>query len=191
MWAFLDESGDGGLRIGQGSSSRFIVGLVTFDDAGTLQKCDDRISRLRAELGLPAGFEFHFRQDSHRVRIAFLRALSGYPWSYHVFAVEKDAVLLGDYGFNEKEALYKLACLRLLENAKPYLLDATITIESNGERGFRRELETYLRKANPAGRRTGEPAEAQNAGQLGKQLTPAGRLRSRRSQPDTKGRRTT
>ena len=146
MWAFIDESGDPGRKIAQGSSTHFVVGVVTFDDADDLRECDERIASLRAELSLRTDFEFHFRQNSHAIRLAFLHAVNRYPWFYHVFGLNKDPAKLHGPGFDEKETLYKFACRRLLEEAKPYLLNATVTIDGSGDRRFRQELQTYLRK---------------------------------------------
>ena len=74
MLAFIDESGDPGLKLDSGSSSLFIVVLLAFDDHDEAQITDERIDSLRRELGLSDRLEFHFnklhsrKKDSHLYR---------------------------------------------------------------------------------------------------------------------------
>ena len=56
----VDESGDSGLKIGEGSTSHFVVVLVVFEDNDDDEAADLRISLLRRELSLHSKYEFHF-----------------------------------------------------------------------------------------------------------------------------------
>ncbi len=146
MLAFVDESGDPGRKILNGSSLYFVVALVTFSDEGEALDCDHRIDLLRRELRLPPQYEFHFSSNSRKVRQLFLAAVTPYSFFYHVFALNKDPDKLYGPGFDFKESLYKFAAGLTFENAKPYLLDAKVIIDGSGERGFREELSRYLRR---------------------------------------------
>jgi hypothetical protein len=146
MLAFVDESGDGGRRVTKGSSPFFVIAIVTFADAEDAVACDQRINLLRRELALPDEYEFHFRHNSHRVRMAFLNAVAPYQFFYHGFALNKDPDKLYGPGFDHKESLYKFACRLLFENARPFLSDATVVIDGSGDRKFRDELSRYLRQ---------------------------------------------
>ncbi len=81
MLVFIDESGDPGRKILNGSSTHFVIGLVTFGDNDDALETDRRIDSLREELGLPPGYEFHFSKNSKRIREAFLNAVSPFPFS--------------------------------------------------------------------------------------------------------------
>ena len=146
MLVFVDESGDPGRKLGQGSSTYFTVALVTFEDNSVAAACDERISLLRLELSLPKDHEFHFYANSSKVRQAFLTAVSPYDFFYHAFSLNKDPAKLYGPGFNFKGPLYKNVCGMVFENAKPYLDDATVVIDKSGEREFRNELAAYLRR---------------------------------------------
>ena len=151
--AFVDESGDAGRKLDKGSSRFLTVAVVTFEDPGEALACDRRIERLRQDLNLPAGFEFHFRDNSHRVRLAFLEAVAPFDFFYHAFALNKDPEKLYGPGFQYPDSLYKYACRLVFENAKPYLHDATVVIDESGERRFREELQRYLRRRIREGER--------------------------------------
>jgi Protein of unknown function (DUF3800) len=48
-------------------------------------------------------------------------------------------------GFQFKSPFYKYACKLLFESAKPYLQQASVTIDGCGDRVFRKQLQTYLK----------------------------------------------
>ena len=145
MLAFVDESGDAGRKILNGSSKFFVVAIVTFEENEDALNCDQRIELLRKELGLSQQYEFHFSKNSKKIRQAFLTAITPYPFFYHVFALNKDPMKLWGPGFDHKESLYIYAVRLTFENAKPYLDNATVVIDRSGDAKFRDELATYLR----------------------------------------------
>ncbi len=58
MLAFVDELGDPGRKIPNGSSTHFVVALVTFNDNEDALACDRRIDLLRQDwLPARAGLE--------------------------------------------------------------------------------------------------------------------------------------
>ena len=157
MLVFVDESGDSGLEITQGSSRFFTIGLVVFEDHEEAIACDQRIRLLKRELGWTEGSEFHFRRNSNRVREAFLKAVAPYNFFYYGFVINKDPRKLFGDGFKNKSSFYKFACGLLFENAKERLESATVVIDESGNLEFKRQLATYLRrKMNDARYRVGK-----------------------------------
>ncbi len=146
MLVFIDESGDAGLKLDQGSSDYFVVSLVVFEDHEEAEACDKRINLLRREIGWDARSEFHFRRNSDRVREAFLAAVQPYSFFYYGIAINKDPARLYGEGFKNKESFYKYACRLVFENAKDKLDDATIVIDRSGSNEFRNQLAKYLRR---------------------------------------------
>lgn len=144
MLAFVDESGDAGLKIGKGSTAHFIVALVLFEENDEAQAVDQRISLLRRELRLSPNFEFHFNKCRSDIRIAFLKAIMPYNFFYFGIVINK-AKLYGE-GFQHKETFYKYISSLVFENAKPYLDDATVVFDGSGSKDFRSQLQTYLKR---------------------------------------------
>lgn len=68
MKIFIDESGDSGLKFAQGSSKFFTIAMVVFNDHDEAIACESRIELLKKELGHAGNFEFHFIDNSFRVR---------------------------------------------------------------------------------------------------------------------------
>ena len=76
LLAFVDESGDTGRKILNRSSLYFVVAVVIFRDSDDAQACEHAIRRLRHSLNLSAQYEFHYAENSFRVKEAFLRTVS-------------------------------------------------------------------------------------------------------------------
>ena len=145
MLVFVDESGDPGRKILNRSSQYFVVALVIFDE-DEARTCNAQIDRLRAELYPGSGFEFHFSENSNRVREAFLSTVAQARFHYHVFALNKDPGVLYGPGFHRKDSLYKFTARLAFENALPELHQAKVILDKSGERRFQRELKQYLNR---------------------------------------------
>lgn len=93
------------------------------------------------------------------------------------FVLNKDK-LYGP-GFNYKDSFYKYTAKLLFENAKPYLREATVLIDRSGNREFRRQLQSYLRRqVNTKGREIirkvkTEPSHCNNLLQLADMISGA------------------
>lgn len=146
MLAFIDESGDSGLKTEIGSSRYFTVGLVVFEDLDEALACDQRIQLLKKELGWRASSEFHFKRNSDKIKRAFLKAVSPYNFFYYGIVINKDTKKLWGEGFRNKESFYKYACGLVFENAKEKLERAIVTIDESGNLDFKRQLAGYLRR---------------------------------------------
>ena len=143
MLLFIDESGDPGLKIEQGSSKFFIVSLVVFEEHDEAIACDQRIELLKRELGWGIKDEFHFKNNSNRIREVFLNAVSPYNFFYYGIVMNKN-YLWGE-GFKDKRSFYKYSCSLVFENAKEKLNNAIIVIDQSGNTDFRRQLQKYLK----------------------------------------------
>ena len=144
MLAFIDESGDPGLKIDKGSSKHFFITMVVFEDHEEALAADQRIALLRREMNRPEQLEFRFNKMHMVDRKLFLNAVRDENFFFYSIAINK-ANLTGP-GFSYKESFYKYACRLLFENAKPHLDDAIITIDGSGSREFRQQLSSYLRR---------------------------------------------
>lgn len=144
MLVYLDESGDPGLKIVQGSSRYFVVALAVFQDEDETRAIDQRLQLLRRELHLNPHFEFKFNKCSKELRLAFLSAAAPYDFFYYGIVIDK-AGLYGD-GFKVKESFYKYVTQLVFLNAREHLENALVHIDACGNRDFRRQINTYLKR---------------------------------------------
>lgn len=146
MLVFIDESGDTGRKIDQGSSRYFVVVLVLFEDHDEALTCDQRIGELRKELKIPEWKEFKFSKMRRDQRETFFKAVFPFSFFYFGIVINKDPRKLYGDGFGVKESFYKYACSLVFENAKPYLRSASVIIDGSGSREFKRQLQSYLKR---------------------------------------------
>jgi hypothetical protein len=145
MLIFIDESGDTGRKLNKGSSRYFLVSIVLFSENEEAENCDKRIALLRKELRKSDNFEFHFANNSHKIRLSFLEAIKPYRFIYFAVVIDKDPRKLWGPGFETKESFYKYACQMVMTNALPYFDTATVVIDQSGSPDFRNSLAKYLR----------------------------------------------
>ena len=103
MLVFGDEAGDSGLKLAQGSSKFFTVALVIFEEHDEAIACDQRIELLKKELGWSSESEFHFRNNSDRIRRIFLNAVAPYNFFYYGIVFNKDPSMLANDIFLDKK----------------------------------------------------------------------------------------
>jgi hypothetical protein len=146
MLVFLDESGNTGIKKSNGTSQFFVIGLVIFTSDDEAAKCDQRIDELRHELGKPYDFEFHFADNSNKVRRAFIEAVKAFDFHYIAVGINKYSDKLPAELARGSAALYNYLCGIALGSSMPYLDSATIVIDKSGSKAFQTNLRNYLRK---------------------------------------------
>lgn len=145
MLVFIDESGDTGLKIAQGSSQFFCVALVFFEDHDEAVACDQRIQLLKKELSWKEQSEFHFGRNSDKVRKLFLKTVAPYNFFYYGIVFNKNPGKLSNEVFKDRRSFYKYACGLVFENARSKLSEAIVVVDKSGNMEFRSELAKYLR----------------------------------------------
>ncbi len=146
MLAFIDESGDTGRKLLNNSSRYLVVAVIIFQNNSDAQACDDAIHQLRRELNLRAAYEFHYADNSPRVKEAFIRKVSVHRFTYHVCIINKAADSLTDASLEYGKELYKFAISKAIESAEPHLRNASVIIDESGGKRFGRELSAHLRQ---------------------------------------------
>lgn len=144
MLVFIDESGDSGFKFDRGSSEFFNVSLVIFNDMDEANACDNRIQRLKKELGKSNGWEFHFKENSNKIREQFIKTITPYNFFYYSFVLNK-RLLYSENLINNKDSFYKYVCGLVFENAKDKLDNAIVLIDESGNRDFKKSLSKYLK----------------------------------------------
>ena len=146
MIVLLDESGNFDTTPSRGASKYFAVGLTFFFDNPTAEACDARIDLLREELGYSHDFEFHFTENSHRVRLAFLEAVKSFDFQYIAVGINKFSEKLPSNLKHGNTELYKYICGIALTSSLPYLDSAKLIIDKSGSKAFQTSLRKYIRE---------------------------------------------
>ena len=145
MLVFVDDSGDAGFKLEKGSSRFFVIALVIFDDELEAEKTAVAIKELRRELRFPEDVEFKFFKSKHSVREKFLQALTPFQFRIRCLVVDKKLIHSPELR-NSKNSFYSYIIKMVLAHSDGSILDAKIKIDGSGDRVFRKNFFTYLRR---------------------------------------------
>ncbi|EKD99412.1 MAG: hypothetical protein ACD_22C00259G0005 [uncultured bacterium] len=145
MIIFIDESGDPGFTFARGSSETFVIACLIFEDELEIEKTAVAVKDLRRKLGLSDTVEFKFNKSSKQVRLAFLRTISRFSFTIRVLVVHKKLIKSKQLR-SSKNSFYSYFIKMVLKNNGGNILNAKVRIDGSGDRVFRRNFLTYLRK---------------------------------------------
>ena len=143
MLVLIDESGDPGFKMARGSSPYFVVAMVIFDDLGEAELTGKAIAVLRNKLRLKTEFKFFKSHDD--VKDAFFECVCARRFSVRAIVVDKSAIYSENLR-DRKDLFYNYFVKMLLRHDRGALQKARIKIDGSGDRSFRNELNTYLRR---------------------------------------------
>jgi hypothetical protein len=144
MLVLIDESGDAGFKLERGSTGVFVVALCAFTSSEAARETEAAIAGVAARLRI-AG-EFKFNKTRHELRDAFFRAVLPTQFLVRAIVVEKRKIH-SPYLRAEKEKFYSFFVRQMLSFDDGLLESARVIIDGSGDREFKRELNTYLRRA--------------------------------------------
>jgi hypothetical protein len=145
MLVFIDDSGDPGFKIEKGSSTHFVIAMVCFDDELEAEKTAVAIKELRRKLRIKDHEEFKFFKSCRDHRIDFLKTVNKFDFRVKCLIVDKEKIYSPELKSN-KNSFYAYFIKEALKNNNKTILEAKIRIDGSGNRIFRNNFVTYLRK---------------------------------------------
>jgi hypothetical protein len=145
MLIFIDDSGDPGFKFEKGSSLYFVIALLIFDDTLEAEKMAVAVKELRRALKISDHEEFKFNKSNDRIRQAFLKTISQFSFRIRCLVVNKKQIYSPELK-GKKESFYAYFIKEVLKHSNNTILDAKIRIDGSGDREFKKQFLTYLRK---------------------------------------------
>ena len=145
MLIFIDESGDAGFKLQDGATSHFVIVMVIFSDALEAEKAAVDIKTLRRELGFPDHEEFKFFRSKDSVKRQFLEVIRPRSFTVRAMVVEKVLIKSEEVRAGSK-SFYSYFIKAILKRGKDDIRNAKVWVDGIGDRGFRRQFATYLRR---------------------------------------------
>jgi len=145
MLIFIDDSGDAGFKIDQGSSRFFIISAVIFQDNLEAEKTAVAIKELKRKLGFSDWVEFKFNGSRKSVIQDFLNVINKFDFKIRSLVIDKEKIRSEELK-NNKNSFYSYAIKMLLKYSGNSILNASVKIDGSGDRLFRKNFLTYLRK---------------------------------------------
>jgi len=118
---------------------------VIFKDELEAEKTAVAIKEFRRSLKFPDEMEFKFHKSSSKIKEQFLKIINKFDFSVRYLVVDKRIIRSQELKSN-KNSFYSYAIKMVLQYSNDEILDAKIKIDGSGDRVFRRNFITYLRK---------------------------------------------
>jgi Protein of unknown function (DUF3800) len=145
MLVFIDESGDPGFKLQQGSTSHFVAVMIIFYDYKQAEDCSQAIKALQAELKFST--EFKFNKCRPEIKDLFISRVLPFQFEIWGLVIAKDKIYSENLKRND-DKFYNYFVKLLLESGAE-LINAKIKIDGSGDREFKRKLEKYLKNQLP------------------------------------------
>ncbi len=148
MLVFIDETGDPGFKLEKGSSPNFALAMVLFETKEAAIQTQAAIKAVSsAERVKP---EWKFSKAKATKRDAFFQAVSDCPFFCRAVIVQKR--LIRSHNLKTKPRLFYNFFTRMMcQHDGGTLTDASLVIDGSGDRRFKQELQSYLRRELPKG----------------------------------------
>ncbi len=145
MLVFIDDSGDPGFKIEKGSTPYFVISMVIFDDNLEAEKTAIAIKELKRKIHFSENTEFRFFKTSSINKKKFLNVVNNFKFRVRCLVVDKSFIKSRELKQN-KNSFYSYFIKEVLRNNNDTILNAKIKIDGSGDRIFRQNFLTYLRK---------------------------------------------
>lgn len=152
MLVFIDDSGDPGFKFDKGSTSHFVIALVIFDDELEAEKTAVAIKELKRKIGFRDRDEFRFFKTKNEFKKMFLETVNPFGFRVRCLVVDK-SIIISEELRNNKNSFYAYFIKEVLKNNNDTILDAKIRLDGSGDKIFRRNFITYLRKELNSGKK--------------------------------------
>ena len=143
MLVFIDESGDPGFKLERNSSPVFVVAMIVFHDHAEAAVVDREIEGIRTPTRQKTEFKFSKCRDN--VRDVFCQTVAAFDFVIRAIVVDKQYVY-SDALRENKELFYNYFVRMMMQHDGDLLRDAIVKIDESGDRRFKREMQTYLRR---------------------------------------------
>ncbi len=142
---FIDDSGDPGFKVSKGATSHFVIACVIFDDSLIAEEVAVTIKKYRRKLGFSDRAEFKFTRSRNVIKRGFLKEISKFDFKIRAIVVDK-SIINSEELQTSHDSFYNYFIKQVLLHSKGTLHNARIRLDGHGNKLFKKNLTTYLRR---------------------------------------------
>lgn len=145
MHVFLDDSGDAGMKLTQGSSTFLVMAACVFTEPEHMEKASAAIRALRGSLGRGERWEFKFSKTSRDMRDQFFALVPRMTFSLRAIIIDKRR-LTSEHLREVPDDLKAYAVRQLLSHTLDTVTEAKLVIDGQDRTAFGGASESYFRR---------------------------------------------
>lgn len=151
MLVFIDESGDPGFKVEKGSSPVFVLAMVIFRSGDAAADAQAAIQRLQRSNRVSP--EWKFAKVSQDAKDRFFEGIRPLDFTCRAIVIRKE-LIWSSHLRSSPRSLYQFFARLMCIHDNGALHDAKIVIDGSGDRLFRQQMQSYMRKELPPGAMT-------------------------------------
>ncbi|MCW1888213.1 MAG: DUF3800 domain-containing protein [Candidatus Moranbacteria bacterium] len=141
---FIDDSGDPGFKIEQGSSSHFVIACIIFDDSLDAEEAALIIKKYRRELSWPDQREFKFNKTNKKLIKELLERVKSATFRVRAICIDKRKIYSHELK-NKQDSFYNYAIKEVLEKTTT-LNHASIKLDGHSGRAYKKSATMYFKR---------------------------------------------
>jgi len=141
---YIDDAGDPGFKLTQGSTSHFVIACVIFDDPLTVEEVALAIKNFKRKIGWNENREIKFNKTKKSIIKELLSELSGYGFRIRAICVDKSKIRSHELR-SKQDSFYNYIIKEVL-SATEDLTDADVRLDGHSGREYKRTAIAYFRK---------------------------------------------
>ncbi|MDK9348515.1 DUF3800 domain-containing protein [Propionibacterium freudenreichii] len=142
-YVYIDDSGDGGMKIGTGSTPHLVMSAIVFRDRKEIEHLARNIEECRRECGHRR--EFKFGKTNEKVKASFFEHLTDIDFAIRAIWFDKSKLYSPKLKASPK-ALKSYAIRELLTKNYGQIRDAKIFIDGQDTKGFDISDQSYFNR---------------------------------------------
>lgn len=144
MHAFLDDSGDAGMKFETGSTRYLVMAACIFRNPADIEEAARVIRACRDDLGRGPRWEFKHAKSSADTRDAFFAAIRPLKFDARAIIIDKER-LYSEALTTRPKFLQNYAIKMMLTHTRETVRDAKLVIDGKDSKAFRMKNATYFR----------------------------------------------
>jgi hypothetical protein len=142
---FIDDSGDAGFKLTQGSTRSLVIACCVFPTNDAAERASAEFRILKESLGMSERQEFKFAKTSRDRRAQFARLAAKQDFFVRAIRFDKERVF-SEHLRSSPEHFYNYAIRQVLSKSGQHVRDARVRLDGSGGREYKKALYSYLRK---------------------------------------------
>lgn len=144
MLVFIDDSGDPGFKLTQGSTRHFVIACCVFNSPETAERVANDIRSFKSNIGWTHNSELKFSQTKKDINLSFIEQFCSKDFFVRAIMVDK-TLIRSEFLINNHDHFYNYAISKVLSRSNGTIENAKIRIDGKGGREYKNAMGTYLR----------------------------------------------
>lgn len=144
MFVFIDDSGDAGFKLADGSSEHLVIACCVFTTAEDAEHAADTIRALRAKLRWHKDQEFKFSKTREDIRLQFFKEVASSQFFIRSIVIDKKKITSPNFITN-KVSFYNYAIQEVLTHSYGTISEAKVRIDGKGSREYVQAAGKYFK----------------------------------------------